>query len=81
MKIRLLISLVLSRYGLACKYGIIFQKSIYSWMENFLVPGITIANHARLKLKHDSSFWLVCFLSLFCIKDQIQFMFVCSFLI
>ena len=34
MKIKLLIFLVFSQYGLACKYGIIFQISIYNWMEN-----------------------------------------------
>ena len=34
IKMRLLIFLVLSRYGLACIYGIIFQMSIYNWMQN-----------------------------------------------
>ena len=34
IKIRLLIFLILSRYGLACKYRIISQISIYNWMQN-----------------------------------------------
>ena len=34
IKMRLLIFLVLSRYGLACKYRIISQISIYNWMQN-----------------------------------------------
>ena len=33
-KIRLLIFLVLTQYGLACKYGIIFQILLYNWMQN-----------------------------------------------
>ena len=33
IKMRLLIFLVSSRYGLACKCGIIFQISIYNWMD------------------------------------------------
>ena len=33
---RLLIFLVLSRYGLACKYGIISQLWLYHWMENYI---------------------------------------------
>ena len=32
--LRLLILLVLSHYELAYKYGIIFQISIYNWMQN-----------------------------------------------
>ena len=46
---RLLIFLVLSQYGLACKYGIIFQISIYDWAQklHFLTPGITIANLSK----------------------------------
>ena len=35
--------LVFSQYGLACKYEIIFQISIY-----FVIPGVTIADQARL---------------------------------
>ena len=50
---RLLIFLVLSHYGLACKYGIIFQISIYAELD-FVMPGITIANQATLKQKFDS---------------------------
>ena len=34
IKMRLLIFLVLSRYGLGCKYKIIFQTSIYNWIQN-----------------------------------------------
>ena len=34
IKIRQLIFLILSRYGLACKYRIISQISIYNWMQN-----------------------------------------------
>ena len=34
IKIRLLQLLVLSRYGLAFTYRIIFQISIYNWMQN-----------------------------------------------
>ena len=34
IKMRLLIFLVLSRYGLACKYRIISQISIFNWMQN-----------------------------------------------
>ena len=64
--------MVFSQYGLACKYGIIFQISIYDWAQklHFLIPGITIANQARLKQKLDliyflikKGFWLVCILS------------------
>ena len=53
IKMRLLIFLVLSHYGLACKYGIIFQISIYAELD-FVMPGITIANQATLKQKFDS---------------------------
>ena len=53
LKMRLLIFLVLSQYGLACKYGIIFQISIYAEL-HFVMPGITIANQATLKQKFDS---------------------------
>ena len=35
--------LVFSQYGLACKYEIIFQMSIY-----FVIPGVTITDQARL---------------------------------
>ena len=35
IKMRLLIFLVLSRYGSACKYGIIFQTSIHNWIQNW----------------------------------------------
>ena len=35
IKMRLLIFLVLSRYGSACKYGIISQTSIYNWIQNW----------------------------------------------
>ena len=50
IKMRLLIFFVFSRYGLACKYGIIFQVSVYHWMQNFifLIPGTTTANQKRL---------------------------------
>ena len=34
IKMKQLIFLVLSRYGLACKYRIISQISIYDWMQN-----------------------------------------------
>ena len=34
IKTRLLIFSVLIRYGLACKYGIISQMSIYNWIQN-----------------------------------------------
>ena len=34
IKIRLLTFLVLSQYGLACKYRIISQTSTYNWMQN-----------------------------------------------
>ena len=53
LKMRLLIFLALSQYGLACKYGIIFQISIYAEL-HFVMPGITIANQATLKQKFDS---------------------------
>ena len=36
IKMRLLIFLVLSRYGLACKYKKISQISIYNWMQNYI---------------------------------------------
>ena len=36
IKMRLLIFLVLIRYGLACKYRIIYQRSIYNWMQNYI---------------------------------------------
>ena len=36
IKVRLLIFLVLSRCGLACKYRIISQKSIYNWIQNYI---------------------------------------------
>ena len=46
---RLLIFLVLSRYGLACKYGIIFQIPILIHAElYFLIPDLTTANQAKL---------------------------------
>ena len=51
---------------------------------HILIHGITTANQARLKQKFDSIYflnkvYLIClFLSLFCTKDQIQFMFFCS---
>ena len=32
----LVIFLGLSRYGIACKYEIIFQIPIYSWMQNYI---------------------------------------------
>ena len=34
IKMRLIIFLTLSRYGLACKHGIIIQMSIYDWMQD-----------------------------------------------
>ena len=34
IKMRLLIFLVVSRYGLSSKNGIIFQRSIYNWSKN-----------------------------------------------
>ena len=34
IKMRLLVLLILGLYGLACKYGIIFQISGYNWMKN-----------------------------------------------
>ena len=37
IKMRLLIFLVLSRYGLACKYRIISQISIYNWIKNCIL--------------------------------------------
>ena len=37
VKMRLLIFLVLSGCGLACKYEIILQISIYNWMQNCIV--------------------------------------------
>ena len=37
MKIRLLMFLVFSQYGLACKYEIIIQISIYDWMQNYIL--------------------------------------------
>ena len=43
--------MVFSQHGLACKYGINFQiykYIIYNWMQNFLIPGVTTANRARL---------------------------------
>ena len=50
----LLSSSVFSQYELACKYGIIFQISIYIYIYiyldaelNFVIPGVTIANQAR----------------------------------
>ena len=36
IKMRLLILLVLSRYGLLCKYRIISQISIYNWRQNWI---------------------------------------------
>ena len=36
IKMRLLMFLVLSQYGLACKYGIIFQTAIHKWMQNWI---------------------------------------------
>ena len=46
----LLIFLILYQYGLACKYGIIFQIliSILDTELHFLIPDVTIANQARL---------------------------------
>ena len=37
IKMRLLIFLILSRYGLACKYGTVFQLSMYNWMQNCIL--------------------------------------------
>ena len=34
IEMRLLIFMVFTQYGLACKYGIIFQISIHNWMQN-----------------------------------------------
>ena len=34
---RLLILLVLSQYGLACKYRIIFEILIYNWIQNYIL--------------------------------------------
>ena len=42
IKIRLLQLLVLSRYGLAFTYRIIFQISIYNWMQN-CISGIAFS--------------------------------------
>ena len=52
---RLLIFLVFSQYGIACKHGIIFN-----WMESFhlLVPAIKIGSQARLYKKPDSIYFL-----------------------
>ena len=47
IKMRLLIFLVFSQYGLACKYEIIFQISVYAELD-FSIPGVTIANNASL---------------------------------
>ena len=43
---RLLIFLIFSQYGLACKHGNIFQISIYNC--NFLIPDVTVANQSNL---------------------------------
>ena len=52
---RLLIFLVLSRYGLACKYGIISQIWIYNWLQNcifwYLWYCIFIFFQIKLQLK------------------------------
>ena len=52
---RLFIFFVFSQYGLACKYGIIFQISVYHWMQNFifLIPGTTTANQINLIFKEN----------------------------
>ena len=46
---KLLIFLAFRKYGLACKYGIIFQISLHNWNAelHFLIPGVTINNRAR----------------------------------
>ena len=36
VKMTLLILLVLSQYGLACKYRTTFQISIYNWIQNYI---------------------------------------------
>ena len=61
IKIRLLIFLALSQHGLACKYGIIFQISIYSWMQNCISDtwyNLYVTNQARPKQKLDSIYFL-----------------------
>ena len=55
---RLLIFLLLRRYGLACKYGIIFQIKCRIPFSDFLIPNITTVNQARLKQKFDSIYFL-----------------------
>ena len=59
IKMRLLISLVLSRYRLACKYGRVFQKSKDTQMQNlhFVIPLKAISNQVRLKQKLDSIYF------------------------
>ena len=42
---RLLIFLVFNQYGLAFKYGVIFEIIVGEL--HFLIPGITIANQTR----------------------------------
>ena len=86
IKNRLLIFLVFSRYKLACKCGIIFQVHYIigsriaffdAWHTNFE------SRKAIIKLyfldKRCFSFFFF-FWSWFCIKNQRQFVFVCSFL-
>ena len=46
-KMRLLIFLVFSQYGVACRYGIISQISLDTEL-HFLTPGVAVANQARL---------------------------------
>ena len=55
---RLLIFLLLRRYGLACKYGIIFQIKCRIVFSDFLIPSIATVNQARLKQKLDSMYFL-----------------------
>ena len=42
VKMRLLIFLVFSQYGLACKYEIIFQVSIYNWAQNCILKYLVL---------------------------------------
>ena len=37
IKIRLLIFLIFSQYGLASKFRIMFQISIYNWMQDYIL--------------------------------------------
>ena len=59
IKMRLLIFFVLSRYGLACKYKIISQISLYNWMQNciFLVLHFHIF---KIKLQLVEASQMVC---------------------